>query len=75
MTAIPNISFKSSEGATDIEFLCLDELFTRIEADPNHNPQEPHRITFFALLIVTAGEGQHQVDLIDYNIYINGRCS
>ncbi|MCL5246633.1 AraC family ligand binding domain-containing protein [Cellulophaga sp. 20_2_10] len=64
----PNISFKSSEGATEIEFLPLAELFTRIAKDPNHNPKEPHRIDFFALLIVTEGTGIHQVDLKDYTI-------
>lgn len=66
MNIIPNISFKSSEGATEIEFLPLAELFTRIAKDPNHNPKEPHRIGFFALLVVTEGEGIHQVDLKDY---------
>lgn len=68
MISIPDISFKSSEGVTEIEFLSLKELFSRVEKDPNHNPKLPHRITFFALLIVTAGKGDHQVDLKKYDI-------
>ncbi len=65
---IPNISFKSCDGATDIEFLRLSELFSQIEKHPSHDPKKPHRITFFALLIVTKGNGVHQVDLKNYPI-------
>lgn len=68
MDPIPDISFKSAEGATDIEFLHLAELFSRIENDPNHNPKLPHRISFFALLVVTDGAGLHHVDLKEYEI-------
>lgn len=68
MNHIPNISFKSSDGFNDIECIQLSELFTRIENDPNHNPHLPHRISFFALLIVTEGHGEHQVDLKTYKI-------
>lgn len=69
MNNIPTISFKSSEGATDIEFLHLSELFSRIINSPNHNPRRPHRLTFFALLIVTEGSGVHQIDLKKYAIH------
>ncbi|WP_252729937.1 helix-turn-helix domain-containing protein [Zobellia uliginosa] len=68
MNTIPNITFESSEGATDIEFLSLAEMFSRIKKDPNHNPKQPHRISFFALLIITEGEGEHQVDLTHYSV-------
>lgn len=66
MKNIPNISFQSAEGATKIEFLKLSELFSRIQEDPNHDPKRPHRLDFFALLIVTEGTGTHQVDLKKY---------
>jgi AraC-like DNA-binding protein len=65
---IPNIAFNSSKNATDIEFLELDSLFARIGEIPNHNPKQPHRIDFYALLVVTEGAGIHQVDLKNYNI-------
>ncbi|WP_179335483.1 AraC family transcriptional regulator [Winogradskyella costae] len=68
MNHFPNVAFKSSEGATDIECISLDELFSRIKKDPNHNPYQPHRISFFALLIVTEGKGEHKIDLKTYNI-------
>ncbi|WP_339716695.1 helix-turn-helix transcriptional regulator [Cyclobacterium amurskyense] len=66
MKNIPNISFQGAEGATKIEFLKLSELFSRIQEDPNHDPKRPHRLDFFALLIVTEGTGTHQVDLKKY---------
>lgn len=65
---IPNVAFKSNEGVTDVEFFDLAELFSRVAKDPNHDPKQPHRITFFALMIITEGEGIHQVDLKDYAI-------
>jgi len=68
LNSIPNISFNSSEGATDIEFLSLSEIFFRVAKNPTHNPRKLHRINFFALLIVTSGSGTHQVDLEHYAI-------
>ncbi|MEQ9378232.1 MAG: helix-turn-helix transcriptional regulator [Imperialibacter sp.] len=66
MNSIPNIAFQSTKDATDIEFLTLSELFSRIDDAPDHNPRLPHRLSFFALLIVTRGTGSHQVDLKKY---------
>lgn len=63
---IPSISFESSENATDIEFLRISELLSRMDDQHDHNPRQPHRLTFFALLIVTEGVGSHQVDLKKY---------
>lgn len=68
LNTIPNISFNSTEDITDIELLQLSELFLRVKKPHTHNPILPHRITFFALLIVTEGTGTHQVDLKNYNI-------
>lgn len=68
MNNIPNISFKSKEGFTDIEFIPLDEIMTRVAKNPDHDPQKPHRISFFALLIVTDESGIHQIDLKNYEI-------
>lgn len=68
MNTIPDIPFQSSEEASGIEFLNLSELFTRFEHSPNHNPKQSHRITFFAILIVTEGSGSHQIDLKTYSL-------
>lgn len=32
----------------------------------DHDPNKPHRLSFFALLIVTKGSGSHSVDLKEY---------
>ncbi|WP_239985810.1 MULTISPECIES: AraC family transcriptional regulator [Arenibacter] len=32
----------------------------------DHDPNKPHRLSFFALLIVTKGSGSHHVDLKEY---------
>ncbi|WP_139955988.1 AraC family transcriptional regulator [Flavicella sediminum] len=66
MKNIPNIAFESKEQTKDFEFLNLANLFARIPTISDHNPTEPHRVTFFALLIVTKGTGTHQVDLKEY---------
>ena len=34
----------------------------------NHDPYQPHRISFFALLIVSEGSGTHEVDLKTYEL-------
>ena len=68
MKNIPNISFKSSENKIDFEFLNLAKLFARLHTIDDHNPNLPHRISFFALLIVTKGIGKHQIDLKEYDI-------
>jgi AraC family transcriptional regulator, transcriptional activator of pobA len=65
---IPNISFESHENTKDFEFLNLTKLFARIPDILDHNPTQPHRISFFALLMVTKGTGTHQIDLKDYPI-------
>ncbi len=68
MNNIPDIPFKSSGNSAHIEFLNLNELFSRIDNDPSHNPRHPHRLAFFAILIVTEGTGSHQVDLKKYTL-------
>ena len=68
MNNIPNVGFKSKENIADIEFLNLSELFARMQDIPDHDPRKPHRIKFHALLIVTEGDGHHQVDLEKYSI-------
>ena len=66
MNTIPNISFKSEEAEKDFELLNVTDLFAKIKAGLDHNPNLPHRISFFALLIVTNGVGIHKIDLKEY---------
>jgi AraC-like DNA-binding protein len=65
---IPNITFQKDENTTDFEFINLTTLFDKLSHVEDHNPTQPHRISFFALLVVTQGTGSHQIDLIDYEI-------
>ena len=37
-----------------------------MKAGLDHNPNLPHRVGFFILLIVTNGTGSHNIDLIEY---------
>lgn len=68
MKNIPNISFQSENQTKDFELLNLSKFFARLDAIKDHDPTAPHRISFFALLIVTKGEGKHKIDLKEYNL-------
>ncbi|MCW2118072.1 AraC family transcriptional regulator [Flavobacterium sp. 7A] len=70
MKNIPNISFQSVEKSKDFEFLNLSDLFARMPDILDHNPTQPHRISFFALLLVTKGFGTHQIDLKEYDLKV-----
>lgn len=63
---IPNISFKSEKNEKEFEFLDLSKLFAKIRTGLDHDPNKPHRVGFFALLIITKGTGSHSIDLKDY---------
>ncbi|SHI92833.1 AraC family transcriptional regulator [Pseudozobellia thermophila] len=68
MNQIPDISFQGKDDATDIEFLKVSELFERIKDHPTHDPRQPHRISFFALLFITEGWGRHLIDLKTFTL-------
>lgn len=68
MKNIPNVSFESEEHKVGFEFLDLSKLFGRFHSINGHNPSLPHKIAFFALLIVTDGTGKHQIDFKDYDV-------
>ncbi|SDS31891.1 transcriptional regulator, AraC family [Polaribacter sp. KT25b] len=68
MKNIPNITFQSNEHKRNFELLNLTSLFERLDSIEDHEPRQPHRIAFFALLVVTKGTGTHQIDLKDYEV-------
>ena len=68
MKNIPNITFEGAENVKDFEFLNLSNLFARLPTILDHDATEPHRISFFALLFVTKGIGNHQIDLKNYDL-------
>ena len=68
MKNIPNIAFQGKDRKSVFELLNLSDLFERLDNIEDHEPRQPHRISFFALLIVTKGTGTHQIDLKDYKV-------
>ncbi len=68
MKNIPNISFQKGDKTRDFELINLTELFAKLPQIQDHKPTNPHRISFFALLLVSKGTGKHQIDLKDYEL-------
>ncbi|ELE1962836.1 helix-turn-helix domain-containing protein [Vibrio vulnificus] len=63
--AIPQIDFKQRKAALqDIEIIELSNLYTRKFKD--HDPQAPHRLSFFMAVIFEKGEGKQMVDFEEY---------
>ncbi|MEM6264154.1 MAG: helix-turn-helix domain-containing protein [Bacteroidota bacterium] len=75
MQEIPHISFHGSDRleAEGFELLSLQSLFARRETSLNHNPHQPHRITFNILMVITSGEARHFVDFTTYKL-LPGNC-
>lgn len=62
---VPDVAFNSDTQL--IEIVDLEEIYkNRLSYD--HNPEQPHRIGFNAIVIVQSGQGKHSVDFkyIDY---------
>ncbi|SIS67863.1 transcriptional regulator, AraC family [Zobellia uliginosa] len=68
MNKIPSIAFEGQEHIRDFDVLSMAELCAKIDKGLDHNPLQPHRITFFALLLVTEGSGYHKIDLKTYPV-------
>ncbi|KKD57867.1 AraC family transcriptional regulator [Grimontia sp. AD028] len=63
--AIPLIDFKQREAALqDVEIIELSKLYTREFKD--HDPQAPHRLSFFMTVIFEKGEGKQMVDFKEH---------
>jgi len=59
---IPNVRFDHSKtNRAECELLELEQLFQRFQSG-EHDPQIPHRINFFNLIVIEAGKGEHMVD-------------
>lgn len=62
------LPFKHSEGLEiGIEILRLKDLYVR-QKSLDHQITDPHRLGFYMLLYVTAGEGHHTVDFQSFPI-------
>ncbi|PMG21572.1 AraC family transcriptional regulator [Vibrio splendidus] len=62
---IPNIGFNHEKTAqAELELVPLSRLYS--ESNINHDPQLPHRVSFFLILFIEQGSGTHMVDFEDY---------
>lgn len=62
------LPFKHSTGAQiGIDIFRLEELYER-QSELNHIISEPHLLGFYALLYVSAGEGNHTVDFQTFQV-------
>jgi len=64
MEHIPNIHYqqRTSNGVSGFEFFSLNQLFNLRQHPLDHNPFAPHRLNFYALICIAAGQVRHQVD-------------
>lgn len=62
---IPLIDFKQSAGSVpEVEIVELSRLYSRDFED--HDPQAPHRLSFFMLVLFEQGEGLQMVDFNEF---------
>lgn len=70
MKNIPKISFREDLKKTGFECLKLAELTSR-NKPKDHHPYQPHKIDFFAILVITEGTAKHTVDFKQYTLKRN----
>ena len=64
-STIKHIRFKKRQGAKSFfDWIGLDEIMALKPTD--HNQFENHRLTFYVLLVITAGEGRHHINFEEY---------
>lgn len=64
---VKEIRFQNKFGAkSHFDLVRLQDILSLQPKD--HNQFENHKLTFFALLIVTSGEGRHTINFVDYTI-------
>ena len=62
---IPTIGFNHKKSnQAELEIFDLASLYQRENLD--HSPQKPHRITFFMMVYIEHGSGEHMVDFKNY---------
>lgn len=70
MKNIPEVSFnkENAKQVNGFELMELKGLFASPKETIDHNPHKPHRLNFFANLIITEGEVNHIVDFEKHNL-------
>lgn len=63
MKDIPEVEFKEKKAFIDgFELVRLQDLPLNASGNYNHSPFNPHRLNFYAILVITEGEVNHLVD-------------
>ncbi|MFA9391161.1 MAG: helix-turn-helix domain-containing protein [Prolixibacteraceae bacterium] len=68
MKNIPEISFWKDKilQVKGFQFFILEEFITNALKPKDHSPYLPHRLNFYAILIITDGEVNH---IVDFNVH------
>lgn len=67
---IPNIGFNHDKSAqAELEILPLSNLYERDII--SHDPQIPHRVSFYMIIYIEQGSGKHMVDFTQYSFEPN----
>ncbi len=62
---IPNVGFNHDKSNnTELEIIELSSLYERTSL--SHDPEAPHRVSFFMFLYIEEGKGTHMVDFQEY---------
>lgn len=71
MKKIPEINFNrvKEKHISGFELIELEALLLRLHEAKDHNPFHPHRLGFFAILIITAGEVHHTIDFETHRMF------
>ncbi|MGR5063733.1 helix-turn-helix domain-containing protein [Photobacterium sp. DNB22_13_2] len=63
--SIPNIGFNHQKtNQAEFEIIEFSSLYDM--QNLKHDPQRPHRVSFFIFVYIEEGEGFHMVDFVDY---------
>lgn len=68
MEPIPHIAFKADRLDRGFELLDMADLLFREKKPGDHDPFKPHRVTFFIVMIIEAGEVEHTLDFRPYHL-------
>ena len=75
MNRIPEIEFRPGARLSfpGLECIHVSDLHSRVHPPLDHNPFEPHRLDFYAILVVREGIATHHLDFHAYIIH-PGEC-
>lgn len=66
---IPDIKFKNSKlSSLGFEIISLESLYQRFESGDIKYIDQPHRIHFHNIIIITGGQGQHLIDFNQFHL-------